>query len=405
MSNEKKAYIYTTLYNVGYMFCTGAIVQTFFLQIGFSEQQVYLYNSLIQAAQVLMMILMIFIAPAIKKVKLVTGLSYLSLSIFAAILLIAALMPSIVNNVFFTVIFVVAALCNLGVGVYMVMAYCLPYYTIDMSNYGRFLSLQMVFSGGASFLLSALHTFVVSKFEYISSMAYFFAFAIICFILTSVFCLSMKEKKDVSVSRTSSKADYVAVFKNKDTYLLLIPNFARGIAAGVTNVITVIAISSAVLDEQSSAYVNIVMQVAMFAGNLLYAYYCKKISTTRVLLIAFVGSSIFLPFCLGFGTVGFLLIFFLAYFFRMIMDTALPVVITEIIPKEQIGAYTSIRMLVFTGAQAVAALIVSPVVKIIGYTGLLIFAALMQVLCGGIYYLVARARRLAVPQAEATNNH
>ena len=98
MSNEKKAYIYSALYNIGFMFCTGAIVQTFFLQIGFSEQQVYLYNSLIQAAQVVMMVLMIFISPRITRVKLVTGLSYLSLLSIAVILFIAALSPASVNN-------------------------------------------------------------------------------------------------------------------------------------------------------------------------------------------------------------------------------------------------------------------------------------------------------------------
>jgi MFS family permease len=375
------------------MFCTGAIVQTFFLQIGLNEQQVYLYNSLIQAAQVVMMVLMIFISPRIKKVKLVTGLSYLSLTAIAVILFVAAVAPSAVNELYIIIIFAISVLCNLGVGIYMVLAYCIPYYTIDMSNYGRFISLQMVFTGAGTFAFSSLHTFVISKFDYLPSMACFFAFSILLFMMASFFCLSMKEKKDVEVSRSSSKEDYVAVFKNKDTYVLLIPNFARGIAVGVVNVITVIAISSALLDEQTSAYINIVMQVAMFAGNLLYAAFCKKIPTRRVLLIATVGASLFLPICLNFGTLGFLLIFFFAYFFRMIMDTALPVIVTEIIPREQIGAYTSIRMLLFTGAQAVAALLVTPIVNAIGYAGLLIFASAMQIVCGGVYCLVAKKRK------------
>jgi predicted MFS family arabinose efflux permease len=265
-----------------------------------------------------------------------------------------------------------------------------------MSNYGRFTSLQMVFTGAGTFAFSSLHTFVISKFDYLPSMACFFAFSILLFMMASFFCLSMKEKKDVEVSRSSSKEDYVAVFKNKDTYVLLIPNFARGIAVGVVNVITVIAISSALLDEQTSAYINIVMQVAMFAGNLLYAAFCKKIPTRRVLLIATVGASLFLPICLNFGTLGFLLIFFFAYFFRMIMDTALPVIVTEIIPREQIGAYTSIRMLVFTGAQAVAALLITPIVNIIGYVGLLIVASVMQIVCGVVYYAVARKRKAVI---------
>ena len=93
------------------------------------------------------------------------------------------------------------------------------------------------------------------------------------------------------------------------------------------------------------------------------------------------------------GVVWFLVVFFIAYFFRMIIDTAIPVMVTEIIPQEQIGAYTSIRMLIYTAAQAVASLIIMPIVGVVGYTGLLIFASVMQLICGLSYWAVARMRK------------
>ena len=207
MSNETKSYISSALYNAGFMFCTGAIVQAFFLQIGFSEHQVYLYNSLIQMAQVFMMVLMIFISPRIKKVKQVMSVSYLSLTALAVVLLVASLSPSIVSNAYVIAIFAIAVLCNIGTGVYMVLAYCLPYYTIDMSTYGRFISLQMVFTGATTFALSSLHTYFVSKFNYFSAMAIFFGFSIVCFLLASLFCLSMKENKELERTNGSSKED------------------------------------------------------------------------------------------------------------------------------------------------------------------------------------------------------
>ena len=92
------------------------------------------------------------------------------------------------------------------------------------------------------------------------------------------------------------------------------------------------------------------------------------------------------------GNVWFLVLFFIAYLFRMIVDTAIPVVVTEIIPQNQIGAFTSIRMLVFTGAQAVATLIIMPIVEIVGYNGLMVFAVIMQAVCGVGYYLSARIK-------------
>ena len=187
-----------------------------------------------------------------------------------------------------------------------------------------------------------------------------------------------------------SPDDYIAVFKNKYTYILLLPNVTRGIAAGIVNVIAVVALSSAVLDEQSTSYVNIIIQITAFLGNLLFAASCKKIPATHILWVAAICGSLTLPFCLEFGLIGFVIIFFVAYLFRNLIDTAIPIIISEIIPREQIGAYTSIRMLLFTGAQAVAALLVTPILNLIGAFGLLVFAAVMQLLCGVIYCISAQ---------------
>ena len=60
MSNIKKYCIYTTLYNLGFTFCTGAIMQTFLIQAGFSAEQVYVLNSLMQIMQVSMMLVLTF---------------------------------------------------------------------------------------------------------------------------------------------------------------------------------------------------------------------------------------------------------------------------------------------------------------------------------------------------------
>ena len=76
----------------------------------------------------------------------------------------------------------------------------------------------------------------------------------------------------------------------------------------------------------------------------------------------------------------------------MSLINAMFIPVTEIIPKEQIGAYTSIRMLVFTGAQAVATLIITPIVGIVGYTGVLIFASVMLLICGFGYWGVSKLR-------------
>ena len=394
MSNIKKYCIYTTLYNVGFTFCTGAIMQTFLLQAGFLADQVYVLNSLMQIMQVAMMLVLTFLSGKIKRVKLVTSISCLSLSLLTAVFLVGAINPELIKQGYVIAVFIAAGVSYVGVGLYTILSYCLPYYTIDMEDYGKMTGISVAIAGGVSFLVSLVYSILLSKFSYMKTTATFFVIAIICFIFTGIVCASMRARA-VEMNREDKEAsDVMAVFKNKNTYVLLIPNFARGLSIGIFNVIATIAISTSILNETTSSYVNLILQIATFIGNMFFAFAYKKRSTKNLLLLATLGVCISFPFLLELGVVGFFCCFAVASFFRFVMDTAIPVIITEIIPREQIGPYTSIRMLIFTGAQAVATLLITPLKNAIGYTGVLIFASVMLFICGVTYYAVARSVKL-----------
>ena len=390
MSNIKKYCLYTTIYNVGFTFCTGAIMQTFLIQAGFSPEQVYVLNSLMQIMQVAMMLVLTFLSGKIKRVKAVTSISCLSLSILAGVFLIGAINPELIKHGYVIAVFIAAGVSYVGVGLYNIISYCLPYYTIDMKDYGKMTGISVAIAGGVSFLVSLVYSLLLSKFSYMKTTAAFFAVAIVCFILTSIVCASMHAKSVEMNGENREKSDFMAVFKNKNTYVLLIPNFVRGLSVGIFNVIATIAISMSILNETTSSYVNLILQIATFAGNVFFAFAYKKLSTKNLLLFATIGVCVSFPFSLELGVIGFFCCFAIASFFRFVVDTAIPVVITEIIPKEQIGPYTSIRMLIFTGAQAVATLLITPLKTAIGYTGVLTFAAVMLFICGVTYYAVAK---------------
>ena len=396
MSNIKKYCIHTVIYNVGFTFCTGAIMQTFLIQAGFSAQQVYLLNSLMQVMQVAMMLVLTFLSGKIKRVKTVTSISYLSLSLLTVVFLIGAINPELIKHGYVIAVFIVAAISYVGVGLYTILAYCLPYYTIDMKDYGKMTGISTAIAGGASFLMSLAYSILLSKFSYMKTTAAFFVIAIICFVLTSIVCASMRAKTVEASEEDQSRNDVTAVFKNKNTYILLIPNFTRGLSVGIFNVIATIAISTSILNETTSSYVNVILQIATFTGNMFFALAYKKFSTKNLLLLATLGVCVSFPLSLEFGVVGFFCCFAIASFFRFVIDIAIPVIITEIIPEEQIGPYTSIRMLIFTGAQAVATLIITPLNAAIGYTGVLIFATVMLFICGIMYYAVARSIKKSV---------
>jgi Na+/melibiose symporter-like transporter len=400
MSNIKKYCIHTIIYNVGFTFCTGAIMQTFLMQVGFLPEQIYILNSLMQIMQVIMMLVLTFLSGRIKRVITVTSISYLSLSLLAIVFLIGAINPELAKKGYIIAVFIVSGISYVGVGLYTILSYCLPYYTIDMKDYGKMTGISTAIGGGISSLMSLVYSLLLSKFSYMKITSAFFIISIICFILTTIVCASMQEKAMEMNKESNEKNDIIAVFKNKNTYILLIPNFTRGLAVGIFNVIATIAISTSLLNETTSSYINIILQIATFASNLAFAFAYKKLSTKNVLLFATLGVCVSFPLSLELGIVGFFCCFAIASFFRFVIDTAIPVIITEIIPKEQIGPYTSIRMLIFTGAQAVATLIITPLNKAIGYTGVLIFATVMLFICGIMYYLVAKR----VKQTNCKNN-
>lgn len=390
MSNIKKYCICTTVYSVGFTFCTGAVMQTFLIQAGFSAEQVYLLNSLMQIMQVVTMLALTFLSGKIKCVKMVTSISHLSLTILTVVFLLGAINPELIKHGYIITVFIVAGISYVGVGLYTILSYCLPYYTIDMKEYGKMTGISTAIAGGVSFLMSLAYSLLLSKFSYMKITSAFFVLAIVCFIITSIVCASMRVKSAEMNKDGNEKNDIIAVFKNKNMYLLLVPNFTRGLAVGIFNVIATIAISTSILNETTSSYLNVILQIATFAGNMFFAFAYKKLSTKKLLLLATLGVSISFPFSLEFGIVGFFCCFTVASFFRFVIDTAIPVIITEIIPKEQIGPYTSIRMLIFTGAQAVATLLITPLNSLIGYTGVLIFATVMLFICGITYFLVAK---------------
>jgi predicted MFS family arabinose efflux permease len=379
------------MYNVGFTFCTGAIMQTFLLQVGFSADKVYILNSLMQIMQVAMMLVLTFLSGKIKRVKLVTSISCLSLSLLTGVFLMGAINPELIKHGYVIAVFIVAGVSYVGVGLYTILSYCLPYYTIDMKDYGKMTGISTAIAGGASFLMSLAYSILLSKFSYMKTTAAFFVIAIVCFVLTSIVCASMRAKTAEASEEGQSRNDVTAVFKNKNTYILLIPNFTRGLSVGIFNVIATIAISTSILNETTSSYVNVILQIATFTGNMFFALAYKKFSTKNLLLLATLGVCVSFPLSLEFGVVGFFCCFAIASFFRFVIDIAIPVIITEIIPEEQIGPYTSIRMLIFTGAQAVATLIITPLNAMIGYTGVLIFATVMLFICGITYYVVARS--------------
>ena len=385
--NFPKYLVQSLMHSIALMFFNGAIVQTFLLLIGFSESEVYLYSTLVQLAQVAMMFVMIFITDRLENKRLVCAISNFLIVIPVAIFILGAANPDIVSEWYIILLFATSIATHGGVGMYMVMSYCLPYKLIDIAEYGRFTGIAGALGGCITFGLSSLHTVMVSNFDYLAATVWFFVLALVSALLSGVLLLW----KDIPTDKNGippKTSGFIDAFKNRDTYNLLIPNFTRGLATGVFNVIAVIAISSGIATPASATYITIVTYLAAFLASLAFTFLYNKIPIECLIIVSTVGVFLALPFVISRGFVIFILLMFIALFFKNIIDAAIPTALVRIIPEAQIGAYNSVRMLVFTAAQAVATAIMTPMVNLIGYMGALIFAALMQLLCGVGHYVV-----------------
>ena len=98
--------------------------------------------------------------------------------------------------------------------------------------------------------------------------------------------------------------------------------------------------------------------------------------------------AVFLPFIIMGNTFCFVVLFFIVQFFLMIENTSVPVMVTEIVPFDQVGAFSSIRLSVFTFGQMIASMIMNSLINGVGYLGVLIIGGVCQILCAIGYAIV-----------------
>lgn len=385
--NCKKSIVSGVFLGIGTLFCIGSIVQAFFIKIGLSENQIYYYNSFTYAMQVVVMFIMIFVSDKIKKVKLVYEIVSLSFIPLFVVFIIGSFCES-VDGWFLYLLYGVSALAYIGYGIRNILSYILPYKIFDMNEYGKMLGLSGGLGGACTLGVSLFHSFIISKFDYNTAMVCFFIGATVCSILGTSVSATLKVSDDAQTKKPENR--FSELLKNKTVYFLMLPNFLRGIATGTVGVITVIATTKGILETQSASYVNIITQFGLFFGSIAFAFSCKKIKARKLLLL---GTAVFcgvIPFVVSSTHLAtFLILYSIVYFFLTIVDTAIPVLVTEIIPENQIGGYTSIRMMIFTAGTSVAGMIIPVISSSFGYSGVMVLAAVCELICGLTYYVIA----------------
>lgn len=385
MSNSIKYYIWGSINVIVLSFTSQGFIQTFFLDIGFSNRQIGTYASLISVVQIVVMILSIFLADNVSKVK--EAISLLTLS---RILICLAMLPACFSdtpNV--KVIYYVALICccigNLFVGFSNVLTYRLPYLIIDIKDYATLENNSVIISGIFSILISGAISFLAAIFPFRIIMAVGFSCSIVFCLYSSWLVKSMKIKNKFSES-TTKKFLFHKLWEHKFRYFY-VPNFFRGIALGLMGVMTVVCMKEVTSNTSVVSGLTAISSVSSIIGCALYQVLRTKLKTATLYLTSSIQVFLFLPIMLSGRSAS---IFCICYFFIHIainiINVSGAVYATEIIQYNEMGTYTSVRLITMTLGQAVANYAVVAAMDYLPTVLILTICGVAQLVSGFMYY-------------------
>ena len=387
--NRVLYFIYTILYTTGFMFCSGSILQTFMLSVGMSDAEVSTYSAVTQFVQVLAIFAMTFLADKFKKTLKIYASSVLTVTLIAVALVFCVFVRSDLVAVK-AIIFATSIAVYLMIGVRSAVDYKIIYEIFDMNGIGKLMGVVIAVSGLVSFGVSTAYSYAIKQFDYYDVMTVFFILSVFMIAFAAIAGFSYKKINDVPESEKARGLDF-SIFKNKTARALSMPSFCRGFANGVILLITVAGFSSEILTTQSAAYITIITQAATFCGNIFFAFICRRVSNKTSLLVSSIVMAVAMPLTVLRGDLTEFLIFYaVAYFAVMIISISNPLLVCELVPYEQIGSFTCIRMMLFTFGSVVASVLFKPLADLVGYAWLFVIAGALQIVCGVVHYVVAR---------------
>lgn len=385
--NRMKFFLRTIFGTVVTTVIAGSVLQTFMLEKNISEDSVGLYFSIMQAVQIVTMLLLSKKSDGMKNIIGASGAVYLMCVPF--IILLTCLCFFDFRGILL-LIMVFGLVANFSFGWSNVLTYKLPYHIMDMKYYGSWCGIAGVLSGVVTLLFSVLLTSLQKRFEYITTMRYIYIATLIATCLAAAVTFSFKKvENNIKISRNDEK---ISLLKYKRFMWLIVPNLMRGFCSGMVAMTVTIGYFSGLLDNFSSSVLLIVAQIAVIVGCLLFTCFAGK--EKFMILICGVAVLFLLPAMVMKDTVIFLVLYGVSMIFLTINDNAVPVAVVRLIDYEVAGQYNGGRMLLHTVGTFFASLLCGTLLKTIGPTATLMMAGCLQFASGVWYFWYLKKNKI-----------
>ena len=389
--NKRIAVTVAVLRTLCLLCATGTLFQTFLSSVGFSEKEIYLNATLVQAVNVGTILLFSHFADG-KRPHLRSALVQIPNG-----LLFLAFLPFCFqkgDTLSFFLLTAVSLLQSVCTALNTVCEYKLPYLLYRPADYATVQAIVGVLSAVATLGVGALLHYLETLFPYDRLMLYVFPIAALFLLTAGIFTLlyrpvfTKEEKKEASNQKQKEKrVSAVEIFRRPVFYLLLPANLLRGFSSGVVTVFAAIAISFGFGTELSARMISL-SAVANFVACLLFGIAVRYVSPRLPILI---GSLCFLtlPLCFLGSPTLFLLSYTVVYFGRGVVDVAVPSLLLYAVDADIAGPYNAWRMILHTGGSLLATAIAS----LISPKALLLLALLGAFFSGIAFFSLPLLRR------------
>lgn len=391
MNNEKRFYLRGTATSVATLVLNGGVLFQAFLQSrGVPTDRIGAYVSVTGIAQVASMLLCAGLVDRIANVRRASALFYLPNILFTAAMIPLSLIGSAPPSLVFWLAICFSAATRLAAGVRDMLDYRLPYLIIPISAYARLTSTDGVIAGIAGIAVSSGISAALRRFDSAPVMSAMFIAALLLFLFaaweTGRFQVLPDAPKPNPVQK--NQTSLCQLFRMPAFYLLALPNLLRGCSTGVMAMAAILGVHTLGLSTEATAAASAVTTAGSVAGSILYMFFARRRIRTRN-ACAF-GSLLMLisaPLMLA-GRIYplFLVMLFLANVGILIVNDAVPVMVTEFLPYDVVGRYTALRMSLTTGGSAFASFLLGKLAGSVSPVLLLSFAGTLQALSGAVYW-------------------
>lgn len=383
--NKIKAIIAYTARTVALICATGTLMQTFLASLGFESSQIYMHSTLLQAANVLTIIL---------ASNWANNGSPIKKSAFTTIpigLLFLCYIPIAIANqatpISYALLIAIGIVQQIAYGFFTVCEYKTPYYIYKADEYGMMLSVCGIISSLFSLLMGYVIAYLTARFPFVEIMKFAFVISAVLMLIAFVaiyFEKSLRIEEKTETSTAPKEKSRVNLMKTPVFTCLIHANLLRGFAAGVISVLAAVALDLGHNEALTASMVS-AQSLASLAACAFFALVSKKISE-RALVI---GGSLFvglIPLLLINNSSLFLTIYTVIMVGRTLIDYGVPSMLLKVVPVEIAGPYHAWRMVL----QNAGMLIATTLAAVMPIPYLLAAAAVFQLISGVSFSLIVK---------------